>query len=230
MNMKKNKISKVWIEHKIDESPDTSWLGEYTNEPSGWHVDRKAGQLLASNGDILAADVPGDYSRGEYQYISGFQHTGSLKSWASQTEKSIASAWLRIRYQANGREQGLRGNLFQHFGVVGWQNANTRAEKVRCIDVVYCCLEALRLHRLERNDWCFLGIIAKAEIISPAGIIQTVRSGGLWGVESDSDKSYLNDVEKEELHSLRAELETMGDGFGVRSMDYAFKNVERINP
>lgn len=74
----------------------------------------------------------------------------------------------------------------------------------------------------------FLGIIAKCEVQSgDSSTIQTLRSGGLWGVESDSDKSYLAEVATEELSSLRSELESFG--FSKRQIDYAFRNVETVN-
>src|ERR1039458_3189262 len=53
-----------------------------------------------------------------------------------------------------------------------------------------------RMERLNRGDWCYMGIRAEAEIRVPdmqtcnmrnvASLSQTITSGGLWGVESDS--------------------------------------------
>ncbi len=221
----KAKISKVWIEHKYDESPDTSWLGEYSaRQPAkGFYVDRETKELK-HGGVVLATDVSTDYGRDQYQYIGGFQHNGSLKEWEHVDDKGVMEAFLRCRYKGNGNEQGLRGNLFEYFGVVDWEKATTRAEKIQALDVVYCCLAAYRLHRLSRGDWSFIGIIAKAEVISAQGICQTLRSGGLWGIESDSGADSLKEVANEQLTELRAELE--GFGFGARAIDRAFQNVE----
>ena len=86
-----------------------------------------------------------------------------------------------------------------------------------------------RMEGLNRGDWCMLGIIAKAEVQSRAGEawapIQVLRSGGLWGVESDGGE-YLGEVAKEELANLRDELKAWG--FGDRAIDYAFKSVEEV--
>jgi hypothetical protein len=79
---------------------------------------------------------------------------------------------------------------------------------------------------LNNGDWSFIGIIAKAEVVTGNGIMQTIRSGGLWGVESDGG-SYLDEVGKEELESLREELTALG--FGKRAIDYSFKNVETVD-
>jgi hypothetical protein len=53
--------------------------------------------------------------------------------------------------------------------------------------------------------------------------MQTIRSGGLWGIESDAG-DYLDEAGNAQLEGLRSELEALG--FGKRALDYAFKNVE----
>lgn len=62
-----------------------------------------------------------------------------------------------------------------------------------------------RLESLERGDWYFIGIYATARK-EVNGTIQTFRSGGLWGIESDSDESYLKEVEQEETEQLKSIL------------------------
>jgi len=39
--------------------------------------------------------------------------------------------------------------------------------------------------------------------------IQTIDSGGLWGIESDSDSSYLNEIGKEQVEEVREYLRTL---------------------
>lgn len=80
-----------------------------------------------------------------------------------------------------------------------------------------------RMESFNRGEWGYVGIIAKAVVRSPNGVLQTLRSGGLWGIESDSDKDYLASVKADELSNLRAELESFG--FGKRAIDKAFENV-----
>ena len=65
-------------------------------------------------------------------------------------------------------------------------------------------------YRQYRNDeFGFIGIRAEAEIVV-GGVCQTITSGGLWGVESDSDRSYLAEVEQEEIGQLQSILESLG--------------------
>jgi hypothetical protein len=81
-----------------------------------------------------------------------------------------------------------------------------------------------RMERLNRGDWCYIGIRAEAEILLPsAGIVQEITPGGLWGIESDSDESYFAEVEAEELADLRGHL--AGIGFSKRAIGVAVKNA-----
>ena len=82
-----------------------------------------------------------------------------------------------------------------------------------------------RMESLNRGDWCCLGIIAKAKVVLAGEVIQTIRSGGLWGIESDSGEDYLGSVEEDELANLRKQLEAVG--LGKRAIDYALGNMER---
>lgn len=86
-----------------------------------------------------------------------------------------------------------------------------------------------RMESLVRGDWSFIGIIAKAHITTSNGTTQVIRSGGLWGIESDSGAEYLQEVANEELASLRLELEALGQGFGKRAIEYAMKQVEAVS-
>lgn len=88
-----------------------------------------------------------------------------------------------------------------------------------------------RMESLNAGNWGFIGIGAQAEILIPNSWsdksfnAQMITSGGLWGIESDSDRDYLESVEKEELSSLREQLKAIG--FSSRAISTAFKTIER---
>jgi hypothetical protein len=69
-----------------------------------------------------------------------------------------------------------------------------------------------------------VGVVAHATVQLRGYLTQQVRSGGLWGIESDSDGSYLAEVAKDELAELRKELHAMG--FSKRAIAAAFRGVE----
>lgn len=64
------------------------------------------------------------------------------------------------------------------------------------------------------RDWWSIGVQARAEVAIPVGggaaVVQEVVSGGLWGIASDSDRGYLEEVAREEVAQVRALLEGMG--------------------
>ena len=68
-----------------------------------------------------------------------------------------------------------------------------------------------RLEQYRDNQFYFIGIRAKAEVqFEDNGAIQTLQSGGLWGIESDSDEDYLKSVEQEEIDQLIDTLKAAG--------------------
>jgi hypothetical protein len=57
--------------------------------------------------------------------------------------------------------------------------------------------------------------------------MQEITSGGLWGVESDSDTAYLTEIETDELAELREQLHALG--FSKRAVSTAVKNAQHEN-
>src|SRR5437667_8923578 len=43
-------------------------------------------------------------------------------------------------------------------------------------------LDYERMEDYNKNEWQMVGIYAVAEIRMPSGTVQTIRSGGLWGI------------------------------------------------
>jgi hypothetical protein len=84
-----------------------------------------------------------------------------------------------------------------------------------------------RMESANRGDWCYIGIKAEAEISIPSvsaphiSTLQTIHSGGLCGIESDSDKAHFAETEANELAELREQLYALG--FSKRAIAIAFK-------
>ena len=66
-----------------------------------------------------------------------------------------------------------------------------------------------RMESLNNQNWFFFGLVVEAEIIIN-GVIQNISSGGLWGIESDSDRSYLQEIIKDEITDLKDQLKEIG--------------------
>ena len=75
-----------------------------------------------------------------------------------------------------------------------------------------------------RGEWCLLGIEAKAQVQLTGDTVQSITSGGLWGIESDSGEEYFKTIQDEQLDLLRGELEAIG--FTNAEIKAAFENVE----
>lgn len=70
-----------------------------------------------------------------------------------------------------------------------------------------------RLAAYTAGDFYLVGVQARAEIHIPYGdafIVSYVTSPGLWGIESDSDADYFEDVFREEQLVLRDMLGELG--------------------
>jgi hypothetical protein len=59
------------------------------------------------------------------------------------------------------------------------------------------------------GEWWYMGIYAEAEVYI-CGVRQVLRSPGLWGIESDSDASYFDDVIRDEVYQLREVCAAVG--------------------
>jgi hypothetical protein len=71
--------------------------------------------------------------------------------------------------------------------------------------------------------WWKVGRWATAKIqLTENGPIQKIESGGLWGIESDCG-DYVDEVDQEELSTLRDELKAIG--FSDCDLDAAFTTI-----
>ena len=73
------------------------------------------------------------------------------------------------------------------------------------------------------NGWCMMFLQCQAQVVIN-GIVQTITSGGLGGVESDSDEDYFEEIKKEQLDELAEVLRSMG--FSKKAISTAFKECK----
>jgi hypothetical protein len=76
-----------------------------------------------------------------------------------------------------------------------------------------------RLQQYHNREFGYIGVRAVAQVLVNDAI-QRITSGGLWGIEGDSDQGYLNEVADEEKRELRAHLYSLG--FSKRAIAAAF--------
>ena len=73
----------------------------------------------------------------------------------------------------------------------------------------YAKQDKARLEEYDQGYWSMIGIRAKA-VITINGTLETIETAGLWGIESDSDSSYLEEIGKEEKIELAEMLKEIG--------------------
>jgi len=90
----------------------------------------------------------------------------------------------------------------------------------------YCQQDYDRMVSLCNGNWYFMGIICEATVtLTDSDLIQTISSGGLWGIESDSAGDYIPSVENYQMEELHKELAALG--FKHKAIVKAFKDMKR---
>jgi hypothetical protein len=235
-NMKR--IHKVVIKRMYDESPDTSWLGEYGQRAeSDYAIDREHAtdcpqqtynskssdrcMLVIAYVDKLERAIA--YLNTVLDTIPDFSDTPRNEA-ISEAQDLLISAQDKIQEEANACTCGG-----QHLDRNSYQFFNPNHENYEGIGhdetVKYCLQDYARMEALNNQEFCFIGIRAEADYTLTGSVMQEASSGGLWGIESDSSPEYIAEVEAEELAELRKQLAAIG--FSSRAISAAFKTIER---
>jgi hypothetical protein len=74
------------------------------------------------------------------------------------------------------------------------------------------------LRDYQNDEFYFEGCWAESDIVVN-GVVQTIKSGGLWGIESRSDADYKRSIEEEEAQALKDILVCLG--YTVENLDNA---------
>jgi hypothetical protein len=229
------RILSVKIKTMYDDSPDTSYLGEYSDKmKTDFAIDR-----------AHDSNCPWHDGR-RIQAQEGLDQLDHIQDALGQIQND-AEEWSAELEQASETVRNIREAEFECACIADdWDrreyryfNATTVCTKDAANDNISNARQDYeRMESLSRGDWAYVGIRAEAEIGIPClankGCVrghevyythtQKITSGGLWGIESDSDKDYLASVRKDELADLRGQLKALG--FSARAISAAFRNVE----
>jgi hypothetical protein len=211
------RIHSIIVKRMLDDSPDTSWLGEYSNKAtSPYSIDR------AHSEDCLAIESNHREAVDLLERIITHVHideTGSDYYDADAVDLLLDAQQECMECTCSGGDMGR--NEYRYFNP-SENYAGDTPENIR----KYTRQDYERMESLYRGDWCFIGIMAEAQysIGDNYAPIQELTSGGLWGIESNSGTDYLDEVEAEQLHELKAQLAAIG--FSKRAIAEAFKNVQ----
>src|SRR5208282_4897863 len=216
-DMQKNskRILSVAVKTMFDDSPDTSWLGLYSDtRTSSYSIDRAHADDCASVSQVSEqAKQTLEHAQqtvGDLHNAVLAQYNGTLANEKLDTERdALDEAYNQLGVLADEviecdchkagrmdtREYRYFNPSFNYVDKHGVALPEYTPEEVR----KYVRQD---FERMEGNSgqWYFIDIRAEAEyVVGSTGSLQRVRSGGLWGIESDSDAAYLESVKQDEL-------------------------------
>ena len=226
----------------LDESPDTSYLGEYSNSAtSDFSIDRRHTLDCASvmpMADAVKEKLTRIEERLYDERIHALDTETDEDSLIPYDEAIDCVASLRDNPdECDCDERGDMGRHEYRFFNPSFNYFDAKKGKDQPADGLtpeevrkYVRQDYERMESLNAGHWQYIGIRAEAFVATPDGFgytEQTIISGGLWGVESDSDKEHFAEIEQEELSQLRA---TLGEfGFSKRQIATAFKSVQEAS-
>jgi len=182
------KIESITIEHMPDETPDFSTLGEYTDNLEPGVIIRREGEFYEKVTDTAHCD---DCSK-------DFEIT-----WETYACPECGG-YLHVDH-----DMPVKGRTFRGFKpYAGGEEVGTKEY------YTYGMRDFERMEAYNSQQWSYMGIQAKAVISYEIGQghrrLETLTSGGLWGIESDAGDEYITEVETEQLEDLKGHLEAFG--------------------
>jgi hypothetical protein len=243
-NKSKKRILSVTIKRMADDSPDTSWLGEYSNTcTSEYSIDRKHSEDCASvRPDIQTAKKTLEHVQqtiGDLHNAVLAQYNGTLANARLDAEKdaldtayeTVGELFDSIDECDCGEHGDMRRGTYRYFNPsFNYVDKNGHALKENTAEEVrkYVRQDYERMESLNSGQWCFLSINAEAKVSIPCGESSVESTVGLnWcsGYDSDMGQTHLDEIEADHLSELRKELKALG--FSTRAISTAFKNVQR---
>lgn len=109
-----------------------------------------------------------------------------------------------------------------------WSPGTYKYFNVGTGDPAYIEQDYKRMRRFDRGDWHMMGIWVEATATARnedgEWVTKEFKSGGIWGVESDSDYDYLQELIAEELSDIENQLAAEG----IKCSIPASENVEIV--
>lgn len=214
-DVKKLKVLKVLVERVTDTDADTSTIGKYTDDLEEWAIicrTREFVHKVNQRNAMYTGTLERIDELKERAYPRGSMAQNGLLQRIGQLHKRLA--WIKESGDMDFPERGREYRCFLAYGC-GEKEGSLTYKKI-------ALQQFKRMESLNDGHWCFVGIIAKAQVWNPGTeIVQTLHSGGLWGIESDSSQEYIDEVVHNQLCELGLEL--VKYGVGPRAGAYAIK-------
>lgn len=94
--------------------------------------------------------------------------------------------WRDERGRIQAEPPSYRNTLFREYQYTFHDNGHER--------ISYALADNRRMEGLESGDWCYTGVRA---VVTFSGVV--IGESSVWGIESDSDEFYFQEVEQDEV-------------------------------
>jgi hypothetical protein len=232
---KGKRILSIKTIQSYDSDPDTSYMGEYSEtRTSEFSIDRRHSQDCPINSHSNDAAIEQLERAIAYLNIERAEAGNDPNNIYWQDIDEAQDALIGLQDELRGCDCGgnhLSSGEYRYFNPSfnyvdsqGELIEGNTPEEVRA----YVAQDYARMQALNNGEWSYIGISVEATVqLTASGPIQKISSGGLWGIESDSDREYLASIRKEESAQLREQLHEMG--FSKRAISAAFRNMTEAN-
>jgi hypothetical protein len=210
--MQNLKLDSLTIEMLPDDSPDTDWLGKYTDNPEPWSICRRDGEYV----DILRRQCPKCGKPG----VDFNPDIQTQDIWHCDCEPDTEDdCSCGIEYACEGChylfesawEPPSNSREYRYFMPYAGGEKSSAPEYQR-----YGMQDYKRMEAYNNGDWQFVGIRAKVVVSyniddnSNSRRLETLTSSGLWGIESDADKADLSEIADDQVADLKEHLQHLG--------------------
>lgn len=182
----------------VDYDPDTSCIGEYTDKDDAFVVDRKAGFLYGDWEDEPEEPYKEDFASDAEYGAAYATYSLAYDEWRGKGEREI----LAEVCENYGR------NEYQYFrpyaGGLDPRHPKTDLEEW----TKYALQDWERMRGLERNNWCFVGMIVEVDAPACASCAHTeTLYASVWGIESDCPDADFDQIRDDLIYELEKQLE-----------------------
>lgn len=208
------RILSITIKRIPDYDADTREIGEYSDTPNDYAIVNE--NASREYGRQFVRDLGCECGHSEAQHSETEDYAigeGGIKCVVLDTAYPCDCDYFTQIHIERGREYRFYNPPIENYE--GESDEDMRK---------YCRQDYERMSAYNRNEWGYVGVKASAEVQLGGSLVQTIRSGGLWGIESDSGE-YFAEVEGEQLDELKAQLHAIG--FSKRAVTAAMRNVQR---
>lgn len=210
---------KIVVKHILDEYPDTSWLGKYTDKrPDSYFIDRRRGILYG--GPVNEPEYPEDVDPDtpddsplwdEFNEAYRKAHL-AWAEWDEHYGLEILSEDVYTRYSGRNEYRYWEPE-YNHFtdGEISWEHVpeEVKADIIKRYgslekhDIYFTLQDFKRMETLG-EDWNYIGIVATVYLKGN----EIAESYGLWGIESDSEEKYFEEIEWEQINDALSQIDT----------------------